>query len=154
LPSSATSPCISRPHNRSMYSLPFIHFWRRFSPEAASTALRIGQTPRRPDRSGAETLGTITRPQVGGKSDGTRMRPAHNRSSILRSRGQRTAAEGLGRRRCRVAMPSQDKYASGIVLPRGSEKCQNRSRFAPSIRRSLADRASQSRLIHTREGTA
>jgi hypothetical protein len=73
---------------------------------------------------------------------------------VLRSRGQRTAAEGLGRRRCRVAMPSQDKYASGIVLPRGSEKCQNRSRFAPSIRRSLADRASQSRLIHTREGTA
>src|SRR5919107_2988614 len=38
---------------------------------------------------------------------------------ILRSRGQRTAAEGLGRRRCRVAMPSQDKCARGIISIRG-----------------------------------
>ena len=80
MPSSATPPCTSRPQYRSMYLLSFIHFWSGCSPEAASTALRIGQTPRRPDQSGSGTLGTITRPQVVVKSDGTRTRPAHTRS--------------------------------------------------------------------------
>src|SRR4051794_28455818 len=60
---------------------------------------------------------------------------------IRRSRCQRTAVEGLGRRRCLVAIPPRDNPASGLIPPRGTEECQYRRRFAPSIQRSLENHA-------------
>src|SRR5215213_2505718 len=73
---------------------------------------------------------------------------------ILRSRYQRSSVAELGRRRCRVAIPLRYTSAGGIILPRGSEKDQYRSRFAPSNRRPLAEHSYRSRPIHTKEGAA